>query len=153
MIDPPKIVQTTSQKTAVIHLTVPASEIRKVMGPGIQELMAEVAAQGSALAGPWFTFHFKRPSDTFDFEISVPVTKPIVAKGRVKPSELPARRGARTTYHGGYEGLGAGWGELLQWIEKSGHGATPELWECYVKGPESGADSSLWETQLNQPLT
>ena len=54
MIDTPHIAQSPSQQTAVIHLTIPREEIGIVMGPGIGELMAAVAAQGIATAGPWF---------------------------------------------------------------------------------------------------
>ena len=51
MIDTPKITQTTEQLTAMIHVTVPRSEIQKVMGPGIQEVKAAIAAQGVTAAG------------------------------------------------------------------------------------------------------
>lgn len=40
MIDTPNIVQTTTVQTAAIRLTIPRSEIRNVMGPGIVELMS-----------------------------------------------------------------------------------------------------------------
>ena len=51
MIDTPQVTTTSFQQTAVIHLTIPRNEIQSVMGPGIGELMATVAAQGIALAG------------------------------------------------------------------------------------------------------
>ena len=51
MIDPPTIVQTVAQKTAVIHLTIPRAEIRHVMGPGLKELMGALAALAGA-GGP-----------------------------------------------------------------------------------------------------
>ena len=51
MLDTPQIAQTTNQLTAVIRLTIPREEIRNVMGPGIAELMAAVAAQGIAPPG------------------------------------------------------------------------------------------------------
>lgn len=44
----------------------------------------------------------------FDFEISVPVTSPVAAAGRVKPGQLPATKVARTIYHGPYEGAALG---------------------------------------------
>jgi hypothetical protein len=47
MLDPPQITQTAAQLTAIIRLTIPREEIRKVMGPGIGELRATVAAQGT----------------------------------------------------------------------------------------------------------
>src|SRR4051812_17252324 len=100
MIDTPTITQSVEQLTAVIHITVPRDQIRQVMGPGITEVMSTLAVQGIAPAGPWFTRHLKIPDDSFDFEISVPVTSPVTATGRVKPSRLPSMKVARTTYHG-----------------------------------------------------
>ena len=60
MIDKPQIAQTGAQRTAVIRLTIPRDEIRNAMGPGHRELMAAVAAQGIAPAGPWFTHGLPR---------------------------------------------------------------------------------------------
>jgi hypothetical protein len=68
MLDRPGITQTVARTTAVIRLTIPRAEIRSVMGPGIAELMAAVAAQGVAPAGPIFSHHFRMDPDTFDCE-------------------------------------------------------------------------------------
>ena len=152
MIEKPQIIQTTAQPAAIIHLTIPRSEIQHVMGPARAELMAAVAAQGITLAGAWFTHHLKMQPDTFDFEIGVLVATPFAEAGRVKAGELPARKIARTVYHGGFEGLSGGWSELLAWIAAEGHTPAPDLWECYLKGPESGPDSASWSTELNRPL-
>jgi len=152
MIDTPRIVRTAAQPTAVIHLTIPREEVRKVMGPGRQELMAAVAAQGIAATGPWFTHHLKMDPGIFDFEIGVPVAAPIVAAGRVQPSQLPAVTVARTVYHGDYEGLAGAWRELDSWIAAEGHQRSPDLWECYVAGPESNPDPASWRTELSRPL-
>ena len=46
MIAAPQIAQTNVQEAAVIRLTIPRSEMRKVFGPAVGELMAELAAQG-----------------------------------------------------------------------------------------------------------
>lgn len=153
MLDTPRITQSTAQLTAVIRLTIPREEIRNVMGLGIGELMTAVAVQGIAPAGPWFTHHLRMDPDTFDFEIGVPVTAPIAAAGRMKPGHWPAATLARTVYHGAYEGLGAAWRELDAWIAANGRTPCPDLWECYVAGPESSADPADWRTELNRPLT
>jgi effector-binding domain-containing protein len=152
MLDRPGITQTVARTTAVIRLTIPRAEIRSVMGPGIAELMAAVAAQGVAPAGPIFSHHFRMDPDTFDCEIGVPVAAPISAAGRVKPGQLPAATVARTVYHGPYEGLAAAWGVFMDWIKAEGHAPAPDLWECYVSGPESGPDPATWRTELNRPL-
>jgi len=152
MIDTPHITQTTAQLTAVIRLTIPRSEIRSVMGPGIGELMTAVKAQGIGPAGPWFTHHLKLDPATFDFEICVPVTAPVAAVGRVMAGEMPAVKVARTVYRGPYEGLGAAWGEFNAWIAANGHEPRPNLYEFYVAGPESSPNPADWRTELNRPL-
>ena len=152
MLDKPTIVQTDAQLTAVIRLKIPREEIRNAMGPGMQELMATVAAQGIAPAGPLFSHHFKMDPAIFDFEVGVPVDAPVSPAGRVQVGQLPAAKVARTVYRGPYEQLGDGWSEFIAWISSEGHRATPDLWECYVTGPESGPDPATWRTELNQPL-
>lgn len=152
MLAAPQIVQTNEQLTAVVHLTVPRAEISQVMGPAIAEIIAALAAQGIAPAGPCFSLHGKRPTDTFDFEVGFPVSRPIAPAGRVRMSKLPAARVARTTYSGGYDGLGAAWGEFCAWIESDGLAAQDSLWESYLSGPESSPDPDQWRTELNRPL-
>jgi effector-binding domain-containing protein len=152
MIDTPQIAQTAAQIAATIRLTIPRAEIRNVMGPGMQELMATVTAQGVTPIGPIFSHHFRMDPAIFDFEIGVPVNRPVQAEGRVKPGELPARKVARTIYYGPYEGLGPAWGEFEKWFSANGHIGASDLWECYVTGPESGKDPKHWRTELNRPL-
>jgi effector-binding domain-containing protein len=152
MLDTPQITQTADQFTAFIRLTIPRKEIRNVMGPGIGELMAAVAAQGIAPAGPLFSHHLRMDPDIFDFEISVPVTSPVAAVGRVKPGKWPVTKVARTVYRGDYEGLSKAWGEFNDWIAAHGHRPGPDLWECYVTGPESSPDPGAWRTELTRPL-
>ena len=152
MIDAPRIAQVAAQRTAVIRMTIPRDQIQHVMGPAIGELMAAVAAQGIATTGAWFSHHFRIDPKTFDFEVGVPVAAPVAPVGRVAPGELPAARVARTVYHGGYEGLGGGWGEFEQWLAAQGLSPAPNFWECYAVGPESGPDASAWRTELVRPL-
>ncbi len=152
MLDEPKIVTTESQRTAVIHLTIPRNKIQEEMGPGHNELMSALKAQGITPAGPWFSHHLRMDPAVFDFEIGVPVATEVKATGRVKPGTLPATKVARTTYRGGYEGLGPAWGEFEEWLKTNGHAAAPDLWEVYAAGPETGNDPSLYRTELNRPL-
>lgn len=152
MLDKPEIVQSAACQTAVIRLNIPREEMRNVMGPAIQELMGAVAAQGVAPVGPLFSHHFKMDPEFFDFEVGVPVASTVSAVGRMQPGELPGRTVARTNYRGPYEELGSAWGEFGEWIEAAGHNSAPDLWECYVSGPETGQDPANWCTELNRPL-
>jgi effector-binding domain-containing protein len=152
MIDTPKVIQIEAQQTAMIHLTVPRSEIQNVMGPGLQELQAALGAQGITATGPWFTHHLRMDPKIFDFEICLPVATPVAPTGRVKPGRIPAAKVVRTIYHGGYEGLGSAWSELGEWIKAQGLTPAEDLWECYLAGPESGPDPATWRTELSRPL-
>jgi len=152
MLDTPHVCQTKTQLTAVIHLTIPREEIQNVMGPGIGELMATAAAQGITPTGPWFCHHLRMADDIWDFEISIPVSAPVVAAGRVRPSQWPAMKVVRTVYQGPYEGLGDAWSEFLDWAGAHGHTPAPDLYECYVAGPDSSPDPGNWRTELTKPL-
>jgi effector-binding domain-containing protein len=149
MLDTPQSIQTDKQLTAVIHLTVPCAEISHVMGPAITEIMSSIAAQGATITGPCFSYHQKRPTDIFDFEVGFPVSQPITAAGRVKMSKLPAVKVVRTIYQGGYERLGAAWGELCQ----EGLNVQESVWECYLTDPNSNPEPDTWRTELNRPLS
>jgi effector-binding domain-containing protein len=152
MLSRPEILTTEPITAAAIRLKVPSSEIMTHMGPGITEVYAVLKAQGVAPAGPWLTHHFTAPGAYFDFEICVPVGSDVTPSGRVVMTTIPAARVARATYTGPYEGLGAGWGELMNWIRAEGLTAEDALWEIYARGPETGPDSATYETVLHKPL-
>jgi effector-binding domain-containing protein len=152
MLEKPRVTTSAARLTAVVRLTVPRAEIRNVMRPALQEVVAAVTAQGVGPAGPWFTHHLRMDPAVFDVEVCVPVTAPIAPAGRVSPSELAAATVARAIYRGGYDGLEAAWGEFQAWIAAQGHRTRADLWEVYVAGPESGPDPATWRTELNHPL-
>ena len=157
MIETPQVAETEPQHYASLHLTVPREEIRTVMGPGVREVYSAIAAQGIAPSGRWFTHHFKRPGEVFDFEICVPVSRPIVASGRVEPAVWPGMKVARTIYHGDYdkgehEGLAGAWPKFLCWIAEMRFNSTDDLWERYIVGPETSSNPADWRTELIRPL-
>lgn len=152
MIDVPDLRNTAEQRTAVIRITVPRSEIQTAMGPGYQELMDTLKAQGIQPAGPWFTHHLRMDPEVFDFELSVPVDVAVRPEGRVQPGSLPASRVAHTVYHGPYEGLGEAWGAFEAWIAAQNLKPADDLWEVYSAGPETGPDPATWRTDLFHPL-
>ena len=71
MLATPEITTTNVEEAAVIRLTVPRSEMMKVFGPAVGELMAALAAQGVKPVGAVFAHHLKMSPDTFDFELGV----------------------------------------------------------------------------------
>src|ERR1700704_913601 len=102
MLATPQIIETNVQEAAIIRLTVPRSEMRKVFGTAVGELMAALAAQGVEPIGAVFAHHLKMSPDTFDFELGVKVSAPVKTTGRVKPGRLPAAKVACAVYSGPY---------------------------------------------------
>lgn len=152
MIAPPHVSQTIERGTAVIRLVVPKADIQQVMAPAIREIMATVATQGLVPAGPLFTHHFRLDPELFDFEVGIPLNSSVTAAGRVVPGRLRAANVATTVYHGPYEGLESAWQEFTDWLSVQELAPAEDVWEYYRIGPESGPDSSAWETDLIQPL-
>jgi uncharacterized protein YndB with AHSA1/START domain/effector-binding domain-containing protein len=151
-IEPPQIVRTTPIRVAKVHVTIPRAQIREVMGPGLAEVRAALAAQGIEAAGPWLTHHLRMPPGEFDLEICVPVARAVTPVGRVTTGEIPAATVARTIYRGGYEGLSGGWERLHAWIVAQGRKHGPSLWEVYLTDPSTSPDPAKWRTELNRPL-
>lgn len=149
MITPPEVITTSELPTAVIQLLIPGRDMPKYMDPAIQEILKTLADQGMRPAGPMFSYHHRRPSDTFDFEIGFPVSAPIEPVGRVINSKLPAVKVARSVYQGPYEGLAQAWPALQKWVRENGHGGTGRFWERYLNNPVEVKNPSEYRTELN----
>jgi len=149
MITTPELITTTEVPTAVIHLTVPGRDMPKYMDPAIQEVLKTLSDQGLQPAGPMFSYHHRRPSDTFDFELGFPVSGPVKPAGRVVSSALPAVKVVRAVYQGPYEGLAEGWKALQKWVRDKGIAETGRFWERYLTNPMEVADPKDYRTELN----
>jgi len=68
-------------------------------------------------------------------------------------SKIARRKSCPDYLSGGYEGLGAAWGEFCQWLEAEGLNVQESLWECYLTDPNSNPDPDTWRTELNRPLS
>jgi effector-binding domain-containing protein len=152
MIEEPQIVERPPQEVALLHIKTLRSDMQRVMGPGINEVMAAAQSQGIGPTGPWFAHHLRMTPESFDFDICVPVSRPVAAVGRVIPWERPPLKVALTVYRGPYEGLGHAWHEFGQWLRAHGHASADDLYECYLVGPSSSSDPADWCTELCRPL-
>lgn len=149
MITTPEVITTTEVATAAIPLVIPGRDMPKYMDPAIQEVIKAITGQGIAITGPMFSYHHRRPGDTFDFEIGFPVSQAIRPEGRVINSRLPAVKVVRSVYQGPYEGLAQAWPALQDWVRKNGHGETGKFWESYLNNPDEVQDPSEYRTELN----
>lgn len=152
MLDTLTTLSTTALPAAVIRMKIKKEEIRNVMGPAMQELLAMIPTGGFTPAGRIFSHHFKTDPGYFELEVGIPVTGQVKPAGRVESGVLPAKRVITTVYRGGYEGLGAAWGEFDAAVKANGTKTTGEFWEIYETGPESGPDERKWATRLAMVL-
>ena len=149
MITTPEFITTTEVPTAVIHLVIPGRDMPKYMDPAIQEVLKTLADQGEHPAGPMFSYHHRRSSDTYNFEMGFPVGKSVEPSGRVVSGFLPAVKVVRTVYQGPYEGLAEGWMALQKWVRDKGIAETGRFWESYLTNPMEVADPKDYRTELN----
>lgn len=149
MITPPEVITTREVIAATIPLVIPGRDMPKYMDPAIQEIIKTITGQGINITGPMFSYHKRRPSDTFDFEIGFPVANAIKEEGRVINSKLPAVKVVRSVYQGPYEGLAQGWTDLQSWVRENGHGENGRFWESYLTNPDEVKDPKEYRTELN----
>ncbi len=109
MIDAPVHTTTKPQQTAAIHLQIPVTAMRAEFPRAVAELSAALQHQGISAAGPVFAHHFRRPTDSFDFNVCIPVTQPVQSSGRVQSVNMPALSVIHTIYHGDYACLPHAW--------------------------------------------
>ncbi len=149
MISTPEVITTKEVITAAIPLVIPGRDMPKYMDPAIQDIIKTLTGQGIQITGPMFSYHHRRPSETFDFEIGFPVSKAIKEEGRVVNSELPAVTVVRSVYTGPYEGLAQAWPALQKWVRENGHGENGKFWEAYLTNPDEVKDPKEYRTELN----
>lgn len=152
MIDTPQVIETEAKLTAVIHLTIPREQMQHQFGPAMNELLSTLSAQGIEPKSAAFAYHLRMPPGQFDFELGFVVDDTVAATGRVKASQLPATKVARTVYHGGYEGLPEAWNSFQKWMKSNDLKQDEGLWELYFVGPQTTAEESEYQTELNRPL-
>lgn len=119
-------------------------------------LMPALQEQGIEIAGPAFSLHHRMPGATMTFELGFPVAAPIdgeLEAGGIAfhPSSMPAAQVATISYHGGYEGLGQAWSDLMQRVAADGRRPALPFWEVYVTAPQPGTDPSALRTDLVLP--
>ena len=149
MITTPENITTTEQRTAAIHLVIPGRDMPKYMDPAIQEILKVLKDQNLEPDGPMFSYHHRRPSDTFDFELGFPVKETFKPVGRVVSGMLPGEKVIRSVYQGPYEQMGEAWTELQTWVRDRKLAETGRFWESYLNNPEEVKDPKEYRTELN----
>jgi effector-binding domain-containing protein len=154
----PQIIKTKARHIAFIRVVVPrevtgnTNAMKDAIHGAFQELFPVLQAQSIEVTGPWFAHHLRKPTDTFEFEISLPVSSAVTPDGRIEAGITPILEAVQTIYTGPYEGLPDAWHDFLDWTQKNGHNLAEHFYEIYTKGPGQSVESSHYQTELIGPL-
>ncbi len=140
------------QLAATIRRVIPTySQVGQLYG----ELFAHLGRHGSRPAGPLLALY---PDPEFcerdaDVEAAVPLAAALPGSEQVSVRELSGVEQAACVVHkGGYESIGAAYNTLLAWIGTNGYRIAGPCREVYLRGPESGPDSSSYVTEIQLPV-
>ncbi|MGP6174321.1 GyrI-like domain-containing protein [Corynebacterium sp. A21] len=116
----------------------PMAEMTAAFDSTLEALFPHLKAEGISRTGPVFALHHRIPGETANFEIGVPVDKPLKRNVKtdsgvtLKHSFLPGGRAARISVLGGYDGLSSAWDTFVKAVIREGKMADLPLWEVYV---------------------
>jgi effector-binding domain-containing protein len=132
----------------------PMDRMAEIFDSTFSALFPALGEQGIQPVGPAFALHTRMPTDTVDFEVGVPVDRPLPGARTagpgptLSPSRLPGGRIAVISHLGPYDGLGEAWSRFMQAVADSGHQPALPFWEVYVTEPSPDADPSTMRTDL-----
>ncbi len=140
------------QLVAAVRQVIPAySQVSQLFGA----LFAHLGQRGGRPAGPPLALYHDpefRERDA-DVEVAVPLAATLPGSEQVSVRELPGiEQTACTVYKGAYENIGEAYNALLAWIGTNGYRIAGPCREVYLRGPESGPDSSSYVTEIQVPV-
>lgn len=138
------------QPAAVIRLRCAPEQISSQLASAFGEIGGYLNDAGIDLEDAGVYARFLVDGPEIDVEAGFTVPTPIVAKGRVKPGELPECEAAVTLHVGPYEGLPAAQNAIRNWIAENDREPDGAPWELYLSGPEE--PPSQWKTEVYWPL-
>ena len=157
-----KILRAPAVPTAVVRASdVPMATIGGLFDGVFGKAFPTAFAQGLAPAGPAFALYTRMtdgPDVVVDVEIGFPLDGPLIEQLddepievdglRLEASVLPAADVAVTSHLGGFDGLGAAWGQLMGEIGAMGRAPGMPFWESYVTEPSPDMDPADLRTDL-----
>ncbi|MDI3330591.1 MAG: GyrI-like domain-containing protein [Micrococcus sp.] len=132
----------------------PMDRMAEIFDSTFTALFPALGELGIQPVGPAFALHTRMPTETVDFEVGIPVDRPLTEATTadtgltLTPSRLPGGRIAIISHLGSYDGLAEAWGRFMQAVADSGHQPGLPFWEIYVTEPSPEADPATMRTDL-----
>ncbi len=127
------------------------AEISQKFGAYIGLIMTEMKRQGAEQAGNPFSINYSASGDLFDIEICIPVKKPMLENGNIKPGNKLATKALVIQYYGDYMNIGKVYGPGFEYLAKNNMNASGAPMEFYVTDPMLEKDTAKWLTEVVLP--
>lgn len=125
-----------AQKTVIITLTIPSSQISSKMGEAYGKLFAFLGQKGVQPSGaPFAVYTQYDPKGNTTFEAGVPVASKIESSGDIVYKEYPAMKVLSTLYKGAYENVTSVYQAMEKYMKDKGLQSTMVAWEVYLTDP------------------
>ena len=132
----------------------PMDRMTEIFDSTFTALFPALGQHGIQPVGPAFSLHARMPMETVDFEVGIPVDRPLAQAMTsesgltLSPSRLPGGRIAVISHTGSYDGLGQAWERFMQAVAASGEQPRLPFWELYVTEPGPDTDPATLRTDL-----
>ncbi len=142
------------QPTARLLLHTSLSGLARALGPAYARLLAGLARQGVAPAGPAGTRYLSDDLDAAELpvEVFVPVERAPRPVDGIEAGQLPGCRLAATVHPGGYDGIDAAYRSLGRWIAEHDRVLAGPAEELYLVPPEPGVPVAALRTEVAWPV-
>lgn len=151
-LDDIRITELEPARCITIRETVAFADMVPFFDRAFTALAGALAEQGLTPVGAPYARYYGQPTDTIDIEAGIAVVEEPSASDTVSAGSLPGGRAATATMSGSYDGLGAAWGAMFEWIQARGESPADTMWEVYVTEPTPDMDPAELRTELYWPL-
>lgn len=137
---------------AVAEVTTDPDQVGDALGDALRRIAAQMGTEGVHPIGPPVAIYRAADSGGWHVSVGFPVDQHVQDRDDVHMLFLRPGRVAVGTHVGSYEGIGATWTAVEEWVRRHDlHPAGPPF-ERYLIGPAQSDDPSHWRTEVCWPV-
>jgi len=139
-----RIVTVDRQPTVVVKARVPFAEIPQAQRAARAKVAAALPSLDTGALGMGCTRWLPPQGGALPMEMGTIVARAIEARGEIVPSELPAGRAVHSVMVGPFDGMGAAWQKLFDWVQAEKLKPAGINWEVYGPTPSDPAQQETY---------
>ena len=139
-----RIVTVDRQPTVVVKAKAPFAEIPQAQRSARAKVAAALPSLDTGALGMGCTRWLPPQDGALTMEMGTIVARPVEARGEIVPSELPAGRAVHSVMVGPFDGMGAAWQKLFEWVQAKKLQPAGINWEVYGPTPSDPAQQETY---------